>query len=87
MEINQKNFNNCDICKTSQANNLCLQCFNYYCDDCFKYVHNGKKNTEHKKEAIDLYAPIDIWCPKHKKNAINLFCLEEKGNNIINFII
>ena len=87
MEMNQKNFKYCDICKEEQAKSLCLQCFSYFCDNCFKYVHDGKKNIDHKKQDIDLYVPIDIWCPEHKKIAINLFCLEEKGNNIIYIII
>ena len=39
-----------------------------------------KGNKEHKKEVIDYNVPIDTWCPLHEKNAINLFCLDEKGN-------
>ena len=80
MEMNQKNYKYCDICKTNQANSLCSQCFSNLCDNCFKYIHDIKANAEHKKEGLDYYVPIDIWCPEHKKNAINLFCLDEKGN-------
>ena len=80
MEINQKNYKQCDICKVNEATNLCLQCFSYYCNTCYKYIHDMKGNKEHKKEEIDYNVPIDTWCPLHEKNAINLFCLDEKGN-------
>ena len=80
MEIKQKNFKQCDVCKADEATSLCPQCFSYYCDKCFKCVHEKKENKEHKKEAIDYNVPIDTWCPDHDKVAINLFCLDEKGN-------
>ena len=80
MEIKQKNFKQCDVCKADEATSLCPQCFSYYCDKCFKCVHEKKENIEHKKEAIDYNVPIDRWCPDHDKVAINLFCLDEKGN-------
>jgi len=80
MEIKQKNFKQCDVCKADEATSLCPQCFSYYCDKCFKCVHEKKENIEHKKEAIDYNVPIDTWCPDHDKVAINLFCLDEKRN-------
>ena len=79
MEIKQKNFKQCDICKVDEASCLCLQCFNYYCDSCFKVVHDKGNNKQHNKEKIDYCVPIDTWCPVHEKNAINIFCLDEKG--------
>ena len=87
MEMNQKNFKQCDICKEEEAKSLCPQCFCYYCEDCFKSVHNGKKNIEHKKEKIDYFVPIDTNCPEHNGNRINLFCLDEKGNNTLFYLI
>ena len=80
MEINQKNFKQCDICKDTEATSLCPQCFSYYCDGCYKQVHDKKRNKDHKKEEIDFNVPIDTWCPQHDKNALNLFCLDEKSN-------
>ena len=79
MEISQKNFKQCDICKEREATCLCHQCFSYYCDNCFKPAHEGSKNKDHKKEKIDDFIPIDTRCPDHKGNNINLFCLDEKG--------
>ena len=38
-----------------------------------------KENKNHKKEAIDYNVSIDTWCPQHENNAINLFCIDEKG--------
>ena len=80
MENKQKNYKQCDICQDTEAESLCPQCFSYYCDDCYKTVHNKKRNKEHKKEAIDFNVPIDTRCPDHAGNNINLFCIDEKGN-------
>ena len=80
MEINQKNFKQCDMCKDKEAISLCPQCFSYYCDVCHKAVHENTKNSQHKKEKIDYNVPIDTICPEHEKIVINLFCVDEKGN-------
>ena len=79
MEINQKNYKLCDICKDIEATSLCPQCFCYYCDKCFKCVHECKNNKSHKKELIDYNVPIDTRCPDHSGNNINLFCIDEKS--------
>ena len=84
MEINQKNFKQCDMCKDKEAISLCPQCFSYYCDVCHKAVHENTKNSQHKKEKIDYNVPIDTRCPDHSGNNINLFCLDEKGKIYIN---
>ena len=83
MEINQKNFKLCDMCKDKEATSLCSQCFSYYCDICHKAVHENTKNNKHKKEKIDFNVPIDTRCPDHNTIPINLFCLDEKGNILI----
>ena len=79
MEIKQKNFKQCDVCKADEATSLCPQCFSYYCDECYKPVHGRKENKDHKKEAIDYNVPIDTHFPDHSGNNINLFCIDEKG--------
>ena len=82
MEIEQKNFKLCDICR-AQATLLCMEClFNYFCESCYKFIHDKKENSNHKKEKIDYFVPIDTKCPEHPDVALNLFCLEEKGNYI-----
>ena len=83
MESNKQ----CDICKVNEAICLCPQCFSYYCDSCYKPVHDLKENKDHIKASIDYNVPIDIWCPDHKKNAINLFCLDEKGKIYYHIIL
>ena len=80
MDIKQRNFKYCDMCKFIEATCLCPKCFSYYCEGCFKQVHSIKENKEHKKEAVDFNVPIDTRCPDHLGNNINLFCLDEKGN-------
>ena len=63
----------------SNATCLCFKCLNYFCDSCFKYIHEKQKYSNHQKENIDLYVPIEHKCPEHPNNELNLFCLEEKG--------
>ena len=78
MEKN-KNIKECDICKVN-ATCLCFNCIQYFCESCYKYVHNKQSNSSHKKELIDPYVPIDLKCPEHPIIPITLFCLDEKGN-------
>ncbi len=69
----------CEICN-SEAKSLCFECFSYFCDSCFKFVHEKSCNNDHKKEEIDYLVPIDLKCQQHPKNIINLYCVEERGN-------
>ena len=58
MEEKQKHFK-CDICE-SQATILCLNCSGYYyCDSCYKYIHDFKAKSQHKGEKIDYFLTID----------------------------
>ena len=87
MEVNQKNFKLCEICKDEEASALCLDCYFYFCDSCYKCVHDKKKNSNHRKEKIDLFVPINTSCPDHERIPMNLFCIDEKGNIIHNINI
>ena len=78
MKENQKNEKQCEICG-SLATNLCLKCISYFCDECYKYVHNKQINSQHKREKIDYFASIDTKCVDHPKDRISLFCVDEKG--------
>ena len=71
----------CYICE-SDATSLCTTCQEYFCDSCFKLIHD-KKKTKHEKESIDVFVPIDIKCPEHPNVPLNLFCTDEKGNKNI----
>ena len=88
MEV-QKKIRLCETCKDEEAKIFCFDCYNYFCESCFKYVHDRKKNSNHKKEKIDLFVPIDITCPDHERSPMNLFCIDEKGKNYckINIIL
>ena len=80
MEEIKKNYKPCDICK-SEAKYICLECLNnYYCDSCYKMIHDIKENSNHKKEQIDNFVPIDTRCPEHQNVPLNLFCIDDKGN-------
>ena len=81
MEKNKNNYKLCEICET-EATSFCLKCQSYFCDDCFKYVHDKKKSLSHKKEKIDYFVPMDMKCPEHEAVIINLFCIDEKGKSI-----
>ena len=63
----------CEICKTN-AIYLCFQCNNYFCESCFKFVHDKQANSNHKKEIIDPFIPIDLKCPDHPQEGITLLC-------------
>jgi len=52
----------------------------YFCDSCYKVVHNLKISSHHKREKLDYFVPMDIKCPDHPNDRINLFCTDENGN-------
>ena len=78
MESNERNNKKCEMCRIP-ATCLCFECFLYFCDSCYKIVHDKLLNDKHKKEKIDYFASVGAGCPKHPKNIIDLFCLDEKG--------
>ena len=89
MELSKNNNNNnkkCEICEI-EASALCLECRNYYCDECYKYVHSKKVKNQHKKLKIDYFLPIDTKCPDHPKDTLTLFCIDEKGKKKIIYFI
>ena len=57
-----------------------MECFSYFCDECYKYVHGKKENSTHTKMKIDVFVPLDIKCLEHPKVINNLFCINDKGN-------
>ena len=79
MEESNNLIKHCEICN-SEAKSVCFKCFSYFCESCFKFVHEKSYNSDHKKEEIDYLVPIDLKCPEHPKNIINLYCVEERGN-------
>ena len=76
------NMKECDFCN-DKAIYLCFICRNYYCENCYKIIHDLKKNSQHQKELLDPFIPIEINCPKHPKYPLELFCNDEKGKIII----
>ena len=68
----------CELCK-EQANNICFDCCLYLCEPCFKFLHQKKAILEHKMIEIDPYVSMDIKCPNHPNNKINIFCANEKS--------
>ena len=87
MKQNNNQIKNCEICE-SYATTLCYQCISYFCDSCYKFVHDKKNNSNHIKEPLDPYVPIDTKCPEHSKSPVNLFCVDEKGKTIyVNYML
>ena len=74
-----KLFKECEICQLN-ATCLCFECNFYFCESCFKIFHCKQDKVGHNKEKIDLFIPIDLKCPEHPKDRMNLFCISEKGN-------
>ena len=68
----------CDICKLT-AVYICYDCLYYLCDSCDKFIHEKSENILHQKDKIDSFISIDIKCPYHPINSINLFCSTEKS--------
>ena len=82
----KSNLRKCEICE-EEASNICYQCNMYLCEKCFKFIHEKKPKSQHKKEVIDLFVPINIKCSLHSEDNINLFCIDEKGMQIILLLI
>ena len=76
----------CELCKEI-ATCICFDCSFYLCDSCNKFLHEKKKNLEHKKEYIDPFFSYDIKCPKHPKIPMNLFNSKEKSNIFIYILL
>ena len=74
----EKQFKLCDYCNNN-ANVLCYKYKLYFCENCYKIIHELKKNPEHQKEKIDPYIEIDLKCPEHPDYPLDLFCIDEKG--------
>ena len=81
MQKKDKLLKECEICQ-SNATCLCFKCISYFCESCFKFVHEKKVNSHHKKESIDPFVPIDVKCPTHEKYPMDFFCVDEKGKSI-----
>ena len=77
MEKNLSLMKKCEICGENSTC-LCFQCLEYFCESCFKLIHDKKLNSNHKKEKIDPFVPIDLKCEEHPKVPNNLFCIDEK---------
>ena len=82
MEQNTRLMKKCEICGESSSC-LCFQCLEYFCESCFKLIHDKKLNSTHKKEIIDPFVPIDLKCSEHPTVPNNLFCIDEKVKYII----
>ena len=64
-----------------------MEClYNYYCDSCYKLIHNIKENKNYKKGKIDYFLPIATRYPEHPKILLDLFCIDEKGMFLIYII-
>lgn len=78
MENKQKQIKDCNFCRKN-ATNLCYDCKLYFCEKCYKIIHELKQESQHTKENIDPFVPIDFNCPQHPDNQLNLYCVDEKG--------
>ena len=72
-------YKKCEICKL-EAKSLCLDCMNYYCDSCYKLIHEKEANIHHLNEKIDYFIPFDTKCKEHPSNPLCLFCVDDNSN-------
>ena len=75
---NYKGNKKCDICN-SDSTCVCFICLSYFCESCFKFIHDKEKNSSHKKETIDPYITYNFKCRTHQLSQITLYCVDEKG--------
>lgn len=75
---NYKGNKKCDICN-SDSTCVCFICLSYFCESCFKFIHDKEKNSSHKKEDIDPYITYNFKCRTHQLSQITLYCVDEKG--------
>ena len=68
----------CGLCGEI-AKKLCLDCNNYFCESCFKFIHEKKNNVGHKNEEIDLFIPFEARCSIHPDIPMNYFVLLKKN--------
>jgi len=48
----QKNIKKCEMYKVRESITLCFDCYNYFCEICFKCIHDIKENSNHKIEKM-----------------------------------
>ena len=53
---------------------------------CYKLIHDVKNDPTHKKENIDPFIPIELKCPIHPQDRMNLFSVNDKGMYIIIYL-
>ena len=74
MEFTKK----CEICQKT-ANNLCFKCNGYFCNSCFKFIHDKPVNREHKKESIAPFVSLDTKCKIHPQFPLILYYIDKNG--------
>ena len=79
MDESRNIIKHCEICN-SEAKNICFKCLSYFCESCYKFVHEKNINADHKTEKIDYFVPINLKCPEHPKMIMILFCVDEQSN-------
>ena len=73
MENMQTNFKQCNICEDTESTIFCPQCFCYYCDDCYKPVHNKKKIKIIKKKQLTIIYQLILGVQIIKKMQLIYF--------------
>lgn len=66
----------CELCEEKTAVVLCPGCFKCYCSECSKFIH-GIPSKRHATEDIPQGVRVDAMCPIHKKDALELFSVDE----------
>lgn len=67
----------CELCESQPATILCSECPKCYCEKCSNFMHNLPNKKGHKVETIAKGIIVNAWCPLHKNNALELFCVGE----------
>lgn len=66
----------CEQCD-EEATLFCPDCYKFYCPECSESIHKKESKKGHKIEAIPKGVTVHTMCPRHNKNPLELFCVDE----------
>ncbi len=80
-QLDNDNMIKCATCskKTVAAASSCIQCWQNYCDKCWKIAHSGISQAHHKR--TPPYALSSRTCPTHPGMLVMTVCLERSCAN------
>ncbi|XP_070550620.1 E3 ubiquitin-protein ligase TRIM71-like [Ptychodera flava] len=83
-EVSQGQETKCEFCEESSATTFCLECPQYFCDDCGRKVHKLESLKDHHVLSVENYesekgkgSPTykrPDYCKTHQKQELRFYC-------------